>query len=80
MAINDPDLLSTIQIYEGMLGDIQISKLIKRLKAEGNQIVITEERPEIVAEDGQVKHYDVYCEVYRRDVPDTRVHAAGFIL
>lgn len=80
MAINDPDLLSTIQIYEGMLGDIQISKLIKRLKAEGHQIVITEERPEIVSEDGQVKHYDVYCEVYRRDDSDKLIHSAGFTM
>lgn len=80
MAINDPDLLSSVQIYEGALGDIQISKLIERLKAEGHQIVITEERPEIVSEDGQVKHYDVYCEVYRRDDSDKLIHSAGFTM
>lgn len=43
MAINNPNLLSSIKIYEGMLGNVQISKLIERLKAEGHQIVITEE-------------------------------------
>ncbi len=80
MAINDPDLLSTVRIYEGMLGDVQISKLIERLKAEGHQIVITEERPEIVSEDGQVKHYDVYCEIYRRDDSDKLIHLAGFTM
>ena len=80
MAINDPDLLSSIKIYEGMLGNVQISKLIERLKAEGHQIVITEERPEIVSEDGQAVFYDVYCEVYRRDNPDTLIHSAGFTM
>lgn len=80
MAINDPDLLSSIKIYEGILGNVQISKLIKRLKVEGHQIMVTKERPEIVSEDGQAKLYDVYCEVYRRDDPTTLIYNAGFTL
>ena len=80
MAINDPDLISTVQIYEGMLGDIQVSKLIERLKEEGNRIIVTEERPEIVSGEGQVKCYDVYCEVYRRSYPETIVHTRGFTI
>lgn len=31
MAINDPDLKSIVQIREGMLSDVQIAKLVKRL-------------------------------------------------
>lgn len=81
MAINDPDLISTVQIYKGILGDIQVSKLIERLKEAGHQIVITEERPEIVSQEGQDKEYDVYCEVYRRDDAGMgMIHSIGFTL
>lgn len=81
MAINDSDLISTVQIYKGMLGDIQFSKLIERLKAEGHQIIVTEERPEITIEEGRAKDYDVYCEVYRRNnVGGGIVHSIGFTL
>lgn len=80
MAINDPDLISTVQIYEGMLGDIQTSKLIERLESAGNQIIITKKRPEIVHGDGQTEYYDVYCKIYRRSNPEMAVHSIGFTL
>lgn len=81
MAINDPDLVTTVQIREGMLNDIQISKLIERLGGGvENQVIITEEKPEIMSEDGQVKKYDVYCEVYRKDDYESIVHKIGFNL
>lgn len=80
MALNDPDLISTIRLYKGMLGDMQISKLIERLRTEGHQIIVTEERPEIKSEDGRSKRYDVYCEVYRRSGAEALVHKTGFTL
>lgn len=80
MAFNDPDLISTVQIYKGMLGDVQISKLIERLRTEGHRIIVTEEQPEIISENGKSKRYDVYCEVYRRSEPEAAVHKVGFTL
>lgn len=80
MALNDPDLISTVQIYKGMLGDVQISKLIERLRTEGHRIIVTEEQPEIISENGKSKRYDVYCEVYHRSEPEAAVHKAGFTL
>lgn len=80
MAINDPDLFSTIQIYEGILGDIQISKLIERLREGGHQIIVTEERLKVVSEDGRTNGYDVYCEVYRREDPNTIIYSSGFTI
>lgn len=80
MSLNDSELFSIVQISKSLLEDSQIFKLIERLKEDGNQIVLREAPFVVTAEDGQVHEYDIYCEVYRRDVSDTRVHAAGFIL
>lgn len=78
MAINDPDFISTVMIQEGMLGDVQIAKLVERLEKEGNRIDVTEDMTGIISENGQIIKYNVYCEVYRRSNPETKVHAAGF--
>lgn len=80
MSLNDSELLSIVQISKALLEDSQILKLIERLKEDGNQIVLREAPFVVTAEGEQAHEYDIYCEVYRRDVPDTRVHAAGFIL
>lgn len=52
----------------------------KRLGGGENQVIITKELPKIKSEDGQMKEYDVYCEVYRKDVSETVVHKIGFFL
>lgn len=80
MAFNDPDLISTVQTYKGRLRDVQISKLVERLRTEGHQIIVTVEQPEITFENGKSKRYDVCCEVYRRSGPEAAVHKAEFTL
>ena len=78
-AINDPDLISTIHIYEGILGNVQISKLIERLKSEGHQVVVTGERIKALSEDEMYERYDVFCEVYHRSNLETAIQSIGFI-
>lgn len=48
MSINDAELFSEIQVKEDILKDVQIAKLIDRLREEGNQITVTEEKAENV--------------------------------
>lgn len=50
------------------------------LRGGENQVIITKGRSKITLDDGQVKEYDVYCEVYRKDDPDTVIHKIGFVL
>lgn len=80
MGIHDPDLVSIVQITEAALEDGQIVKLVERLKEAGNEIRVAKELIEVYQEDGSVKKYDIYCQVYGKDSPDEPVHTAGFSL
>lgn len=79
MSLSDPEFISIIQVKNSLLDDIQYAKLIERLKAEGNQVILVDTPIEIVSEeDGQKKRYDIYCKIYRRNEPQAIVCLAGF--
>lgn len=79
MGIQDPDLVSDVQIRRAALEDRQTAKLVRRLEEAGHTICLTDDPIEVAEPDGTVRDYDVYCQVYRRDSPGTPVHAAGFL-
>lgn len=79
MSINDPDLFSVVQIKRSALENVQIRKLIQRLKEGENQVEIVEEGQKLTPLDGKEGEFDIYCTVYEKGNQDSPADSRGFV-
>lgn len=79
MSLYNPGLASVIQVKKEALEDVQILKLIERLRDEGNQVLIVGDGEKILASDGKPGEYDIYCTVYKKDTMEKPLDSRGFV-
>lgn len=79
MALNDPDLVSEVQIRREMLADVQIAKLVDRLKEKGDSVLIVDGPEAVLGTGGAEGKDDLFCMVYRRGRERELVEQAGFV-
>ncbi len=79
MSLHDPDLISVVQVKRKLLEDVQIAKLIERLKDGKNEVMIVEEGEKLLPSDGKEGEYDLYCVVHKKETIDSVADSGGFV-
>ncbi len=79
MSLQDPDLISVVQVKRKLLEDVQIAKLIERLKDGKNEVMVVEEGDKLLPSDGKEGEYDLYCVVHKKEDMGSVADSGGFV-